>query len=123
MSSGETRYDYRVNLPGDDLRLEKVQRQIAKGEAGYQQLLALCSSVQIDIPRFFELANQYGGQDAVKEAIRNHGSDYELHLIVSAQEEEEARDPNLKTYHDGWLAHREEEVAGREEALQRSKHG
>lgn len=115
------RFEY--DSPNYNLRLVEVQREITRREAAYQELLSLCNSVNIDSVQLNALAKQYGGQGAVIEAIRRYGTDYQLHLVVAAQEKEEASDPNLKTYHDGWLAHREEVVAGREEALQRSKHG
>ena len=122
MHSKEKRlFNFRDDSRDFDFRLVKVQREIARGEVAYQELLLLCNSVNIDIPQFNALAKQYGGQDAVKEAIKRHGSDYQLHLVVSLQEEEEASDPTLKEYHEGWLATLDRIKEDREEALRRSK--
>lgn len=117
------RYDYRDETPGDGLRLVEVQGKIARGEAAYQALVLICNSVQIDIPQFFVLADKYGGQDAVKEAIKMHGSDYLLHLITDLREKEEASDPTLAEYHEGWLVTLDNKKVEREEALRSSNHG
>jgi len=108
-----TRYDYRDEKLEDRLRLVTLQQKIANGEAEYQELLSICNSVHIDIPQFNELAQKFGGPDAVKGAIRDHGSDYLLYLIAALHEKEEASDPTLAAYHEGWLAAREEAVERR----------
>ena len=87
MHSKEKRlFNFRDDSRDFDFRLVKVQREIARGEVAYQELLLLCNSVNIDIPQFNALAKQYGGQDAVKEALRRSKGRY-VHTLPDPFEE------------------------------------
>lgn len=114
MPPQETRYDYRDETPGDELRLVAVVKKTRAGAAQLEK--ELCANGGTTSERLHKLLASHTIAE-VDAAIKRWGSDFERHLgEIIVGKPEDSRIP-------GWLKKWEEAKEEREERIEEVIHG